>query len=40
MPEMPLTASRSPSQKLTLVANANQDAVIIIHKLAVNNNEI
>lgn len=40
MPERSLTALRSPSQKLTLVANANQDTVIIIHKPAVNNNEI
>lgn len=40
MPEMSLTAFRSPNQKLTLVANAYQDTVIIIHKLAVNNNEI
>lgn len=40
MPEMSLTAFRSPSQKLNLVANANQDTVIILHKPAVNNNEI
>lgn len=30
MPEMSLTAFRLPSQKLTLVANAIQDTVILI----------